>query len=202
MRPSFYPLESFKPLLELTNQWQVMRDELLQLDAPLLDIDRTDKSHDQVFTELNQYLDRGGDYGWLKGWGQAGGNRDWVQFALQVQDRPIEAARASFPRTLQLLGALRGIKVCSLARLAAHSFLTCHRHPEILGEGLLQMHITLSAATEGNYAYLNVNGQFHQHRTGEAVIFDGSLDHFVVNASNTERTILYLEFDKARMASR
>ncbi|EJL95499.1 aspartyl/asparaginyl beta-hydroxylase-like dioxygenase [Pseudomonas sp. GM102] len=202
MRPSFYPLDSFKPLLELKNNWQIIRDELSRLQAPLLDIDRTDKSHAQVFTELNQHMLQGGDYGWLKGWGQAGGNRDWVQFALQVQNQPIEAARAFFPETLKLLDALDGLKVCSLARLAAHSFLSCHRHPEVFTEGLLQMHITLSAADERNYAYLNVNGEFHQHRMGEAVIFDGSLDHFVVNASEVERTILYLEFDKARMASR
>ncbi|MGE8187535.1 aspartyl/asparaginyl beta-hydroxylase domain-containing protein [Pseudomonas sp. NPDC086278] len=199
MRPAFYALDTFPALANLAANWQLMQQELLDLQAPLLDIDRTDKDHQQVHGEVIAHLNQGGHYGWLKGWGDAGGNRDWVQYPLMFRDQPIAPALAALPKTLALLSAVSGVKVAALARLEPHSWLSTHRHPEVLDEGLLQMHLTLGAASDRNYAYLNVAGEFHQHHCGAAVIFDGSQDHFVVNASDAPRTILYLEFEQARL---
>jgi hypothetical protein len=60
----------------------------------------------------------------------------------------------------------------------------------------LQLHLPIITAKEQNYAYLNVNGEFRQHTAGEPIIFDGSLDHFVLNESPSDRIILYMEFKK------
>ncbi|MFJ3006539.1 aspartyl/asparaginyl beta-hydroxylase domain-containing protein [Pseudomonas fluorescens] len=199
MRPAFYPLDDFPPLAELAAQWPLMQHEVLTLQAPVLDIDRTDKAHEQIHHEVTTHLQQGGHYGWLKGWGEAGGNRDWVQYPLLFRDQVLPPARAALPRTVALLETLAGLKVAALARLEPHAWLSTHRHPEVCEEGLLQMHLTLGAAAERNYAYLNVAGEFYQHRCGTAVIFDGSQDHFVVNASDAPRTILYLEFEQARL---
>ncbi|MFJ2462524.1 aspartyl/asparaginyl beta-hydroxylase domain-containing protein [Pseudomonas sp. NPDC087615] len=199
MRPAFYPLNEFPRLAELAAQWPLMHQELLALQAPVLDIDRTDKPHEQIHHEVTAHLQQGGRYGWLKGWGEAGGNRDWVQYPLVFRDQALAPARAALPQTLALLDAVRGLKVAALARLAPHAWLSTHRHPEVGEEGLLQMHLTLEAACERNYAYLNVAGEFHQHHCGAAAIFDGSQDHFVVNASDAPRSILYLEFQQARL---
>ncbi|QXI31257.1 aspartyl/asparaginyl beta-hydroxylase domain-containing protein [Pseudomonas vanderleydeniana] len=201
MQPAFYPLSDFPALAHLASQCPLIQQELLALRAPLLDIDRTDKPHQAVHGELTAHLQQGGAYGWLKGWGEAGGNRDWVQYPLVFQDCPIAPAQAALPRTLALLQAIPGLKVAALARLEPHAWLSTHRHPEVHEEGLLQMHLTLSAASERNYAYLNVAGEFHRHDSGAAVVFDGSLDHFVVNASDEPRTILYLEFARARLSA-
>ncbi|GLZ23056.1 aspartyl/asparaginyl beta-hydroxylase domain-containing protein [Burkholderia plantarii] len=62
----------------------------------------------------------------------------------------------------------------------------------------MQMHITLDAASERGFAYLNVAGHFNQNRVGNAIVFDGSLDHFALNASPQPRTIFYLEFERAK----
>ncbi|WP_085640761.1 MULTISPECIES: aspartyl/asparaginyl beta-hydroxylase domain-containing protein [unclassified Pseudomonas] len=200
MDPAFYPLDTFPALAALADRWTVMRQELLALHAPLLDIDRTDKPHQEVHDEVSAHLRQGGAYGWLKGWGESGGNRDWLQYPLLFRDEPIAPALAALPQTLAMLGEVGGLKVAALARLASQAFLPRHRHPEIRAEGLLQMHLTLDAAHERNDAYLNVAGEFHRHRCGAAAVFDGSLDHFVVNASEAPRTLLYLEFDRARLA--
>jgi beta-hydroxylase len=92
------------------------------------------------------------------------------------------------------LSDVPGVKVAAFVRLAPDGFLGAHRHPELREEGLLQMHLTLEAADEANYAYLNVEGEFRQHVPGEGFVFDGSLDHFALNASPEDRVILYLEF--------
>ncbi|MCV4269345.1 aspartyl/asparaginyl beta-hydroxylase domain-containing protein [Pseudomonas capsici] len=198
MTTAFYALEDFPQLANLVAHCSVIQEELATLDAPLLEIDRTNKQHQQVHEELTEHLQQGGDYGWLKGWGAEGGNRDWTQYALLFRDTPIGPAQATMPRTLELFKPLKGIKVVALARMAPHSFLSLHRHPELTNEGLLQMHITLSAANEANYSYLNVAGEFYHQKPGTGAIFDGSLDHFAVNATPVQRTIIYMEFEKEK----
>ena len=75
----------------------------------------------------------------------------------------------------------------------------CSQKPFLLliyKESLLQFHLPIITAPERNYAYLNVMGEFRQHVEGEPIIFDGSLDHFAINESDVDRTIVYMEFKK------
>jgi hypothetical protein len=61
------------------------------------------------------------------------------------------------------------------------------------------MHVALSEISSRNYAYFNVAGEFRQYTSRNAFVFDGSNDHFAVNASSEERVILYLEFSKDKL---
>lgn len=192
----FYEIKDFPKLRYLAENWEVIRDEFINLDAPLLNINRVDKTHQEVLDELIMHMQQGGEYGWLKGWGQDGPNSDWIQYALVAFDSIIPYAKDKMPRTIDLLGSIQGIKVCALVTLRANSFISSHRHPELHEQGLLQLHITLDTSITRNFAYLNVNGEFKQHISGSAIVFDGSLDHFAVNASSCDRTILYMEFEK------
>lgn len=191
---AFYQIEDFPALKALVENWQIVRDEFMGLDAPLLDINRVGKEHDEVYTKVMKYMEAGGTYGWLQGWGDNGVNPDWLQYGLVMFDSAIPYAKATMPKTIELLDNIQGIKVCALVTLKSNSFIGAHRHPEIEEEDLLQLHITLDASAERNFAYLNVNGEFRQHVSGSAFIFDGSLYHFAINASSYNRTILYMEF--------
>ncbi|NEP12736.1 MAG: aspartyl/asparaginyl beta-hydroxylase domain-containing protein [Symploca sp. SIO2C1] len=192
----FYEIQDFPKLKALADNWEIIRDEFINLNAPLLHINRVNKSHTEVYDELVEHMEQGGEYGWLKGWGQDGPNSDWIQYGLVILDSVIPYAIDKMPETIELLRSIQGIKVCALVKLKSNSFITSHTHPEIKEEGLLQLHITLDAAMERNFAYLNVNGEFKQHKSGSAVVFDGSLHHFALNASSCDRTILYMEFEK------
>jgi beta-hydroxylase len=196
-RPAFHPLHDFPKLEPLGRHWQAIREEFLALHAPVLDIDRLDKTHAEVFAELGRHLDRGGEFGWMLGWPD---NPNWIQYALVLNDAPLPFVRNAFPKTLALVAQLSGIKVCGFSRILPNGFLPTHRHPELIAENLLQCHLTIDAPTEDNYCYLNVGGEFRQHTNGAMFVFDGSLDHFAVNASTAPRTILYLEFDRSRAA--
>ncbi len=189
---SFYPAESFPEISALGAGWQAIRAEFLALRAPLLDIDRVDKTHAEVFAEIQQHVEGGGQFGWLQGWRE---NPRWIQYALVLNDEPLPFVVDLFPQTLALLRRFSGIKVAGFSQLQPHGFLSTHRHPELAEEGLLQCHVTIDAPDDRNYCYLNVGGDFRQHTNGGTLVFDGSLDHFAVNASDTSRTILYLEFD-------
>jgi hypothetical protein len=157
-------------------------------------INREGKTHDKMAEEITSVVSAGGDYGWIGGWGSTGERGDWTQLGLVMHDRPVPFLGAAFPRTLNLLSAIIGVKVAAFVRLRSNSFLPTHSHPELRSEGLLQMHLTLDAAETSNYAYLNVQGEFYRHDIGTGVVFDGSQPHFGVNASNVDRTILYIEF--------
>jgi aspartyl/asparaginyl beta-hydroxylase (cupin superfamily) len=198
-RPSFYDVDQFPLLKELAEKWVIIRDEFRQLQTQVMDINRVDKTHEEVLAEIENYINCGSPYGWVQGWGQGGANKQWIQYGLIVHDAVVPFITNEMPETLNFLEKIKGIKVCALVTMHPQSSLPCHQHPEILDEGLLQMHLPIETAEVNNYAYLNVNGEFRQHTCGEALIFDGSLDHFALNESNKNRTILYLEFNKHQL---
>ena len=195
MRPAFFDLEEFPDLVSLARAWPEMRQDLDALHAPLMDVDRVNKPHAAVVDEVARRVAAGEAFGWVKGWGKAGGDPDWTQYGLVLSDQPIPFAKA--PRTLALLAGLRGIKVAAFVRLAPGTLLPVHTHPEVASEGLLQAHVTLKAPSPTASCLLNVAGNVRQHATGCTLVFDGSLPHWALNASDDERVILYLEFHRA-----
>ncbi|NQY62447.1 MAG: aspartyl/asparaginyl beta-hydroxylase domain-containing protein [Alteromonadaceae bacterium] len=197
MQRSFYPIADFPKLAELGKHWQTIQNEFYALNAPVIPINRVNKDFTAVYNEIKTHMQNDGEYGWLLGWGgKTGENPDWLQYGLIANYNPIPWASTSMPKTLELLKNIPGIKVCGLATMKPNCYLATHTHPEISIEQLLQFHITLDTLQTSNYNYLNVNGEFNQNETGESVIFDGSLEHFAINASTANRTILYIEFKK------
>lgn len=200
MRQPFYELQDFPKLHALSNNWETISAEFKRIDAPIMDINRVGKSISEVMAEIDGHMQQGLPYGWLMGWGDNDmPMRDWVQYALMAYDTPVPAAQASMPKTMELLKQVGGINLCALLRLEPQVFLRTHHHGDAWDDGLLHMQITLDAAEERNYAYLNVCGEFRQSSSGSAVIFDGSLDHFAVNASFVQRTVMYVEFDREKL---
>lgn len=200
-RPPFYSLEDFPHLNELCKNWKIIQQEFLQINSPLMNVDREGKKYDEVIRNIQQELQNGNPYGWIRGWGKNGGNDDWIQYGLLSYNSNVNALLEPFisntiPKTLKMIKKINGIKICAFVKLKAHSTLSCHTHPEIYEESLLQLHLPIVTASKKNYAYLNVMGEFKQHICGEPIIFDGSLDHFAINESDEDRTILYIEFKR------
>lgn len=199
MRPSFYDPSHFPKLQHLANNWEVIRKEFLALNAPTLTINRVGKQITDIVNEVDEHMAAGGQYGWIWGWGD---NMEvmpeWTQYGLMAYDTPIPYAREAMPETIELLTRIPGVKLCALLRMEPNVFLGTHAHTGTWEEGLLHMQLTIDAPVTGNYAYLNVNGNFNQSTNGNLVIFDGSLDHFAVNASRDFRTVLYLEFHREK----
>lgn len=202
-RSAFYSITEFPKLQQLCNQWEVVRDEFLQLGAPMMQTHREGekKHYAEVIQDIKEEVEISGVYGWIRGWGAEGGNNNWIQYGLMSSDEYVNEMVRPFveyvvPNTYQLIAKIQGIKICAFVTLKAQTILHCHTHPEIFDEGLLQLHLPLVTAVNRNYAYLNVNGEFRQHICGKPIIFDGSLDHFAINESNEDRSILYIEFKR------
>lgn len=201
-RAAFYAIEDFPELKEICLNWELIREELLQLDASVMNIHREGKKYAEVIENIMAEMKQGKEYGWIQGWGKNGGNDEWIQFGLlsfneQVNTILEPLISRMLPKTHEMIRKIKGVKICAFAKLKSQSMLHCHTHPEIHDEGLLQLHLPLVTAKEKNYAYLNVMGEFRQHQCGKPIIFDGSLDHFAINESDEDRTILYVEFKTA-----
>jgi aspartyl/asparaginyl beta-hydroxylase (cupin superfamily) len=198
-RPAYYSVNEFPQLHEICQNWETMREEFAKLDAPVMNFDREGKTYQEDIENVITAFAVNKQYGWLKGWGKEGGNDSWTQYGIlcyndQVNDIFKPYLSNILPKTYEMLSKIGGIKICAFVKLKAHAMLPCHTHEEIHNEGLLQLHLPLITASEKNYAYLNVKGEFKQHICGEPIIFDGSLDHFAINESDEDRIILYLEF--------
>jgi aspartyl/asparaginyl beta-hydroxylase (cupin superfamily) len=190
----YHPVEAFPLIAELAGKWLAIREEFLALDAPLTPLHRFGKTYAEVGRDVQAYIEQGGEYGWMAGWGKHGANPAWLQYPLIAFEQPSPFVMETMPLTLELLRPIPAIQTCALVTLKAGGALPVHDHPEFRQHGFLLLHLTLDAAAERNYAYLNVAGEWRQHAVGSAIVFDGAEDHFVVNESAADRTILYLEF--------
>ncbi|MGI4859536.1 MAG: aspartyl/asparaginyl beta-hydroxylase domain-containing protein [Janthinobacterium lividum] len=195
-RQAFYELDDFPRLAAIADAWPAMHAEFSRLDAPIMPINRQGKSHETVVREVVQHVSSGHTYGWMHGWGMDGPNRDWMQYGLVAGGKAVPWAVSTMPETVRLLASTTGVQTAALSWLRKHTLLSTHTHPELERERLLQMHVTLTETDERNYAYFNVAGEFRHYSSRNAFVFDGSNDHFAVNASSTDRVILYLEFKR------
>lgn len=194
-RPAFYPLDEFPRLMEFARHWPLIQQEAMQLDAPLMAVDRVGRTHEQVVQAVMEAVNQGHPYGWVAGWGPQGINTQWRQYGLRYGQLYPFDVESRMPSTVALLRQLPGVKVCSLSRLTGPAVLPVHTHDELPKENLLQFHLALGNPSEDCAAYLQVGGVFWKQSAGAAAVFDGSLPHFAVNASLLPRTILYMEFN-------
>lgn len=191
---SFYQLSNFPNLKILVENWQIIREEALSLDKYNLNINRVNKDHEVVAEEILKKIKLNKKNGWVDGWNNKNEiNKSWIQYGIMIYDQ--EVPYSNMPETIKLLKKITGVKVAALNILKAESILGTHTHPEMLTEGMAQMHISLNAP-EPKQSYLSINGDFFEHLTGNHVIFNGAYPHFAINAGKQDRMILYLEFKK------
>lgn len=201
---NFYEPEAFGQLDEIISNYEIIKKEYSELKIPVMQVDREGKHYDQVILDVIQQVNNGKDYGWIKGWGAEGGNEKWLQLGLYSYNEMVNELilepffKRNMPQTFDMIKKIEGLYMCALVNLKSRTILSCHNHPYIEEEQLLQLHLPLVTANINNYNYINCNGEFRQHVVGIPIIFDGSLDHFALNESDEDRIILYVEFKKKK----
>ena len=199
---NYYKPEQFSQLQEIISNYKIIREEFMNLQVPVMKVDREEKHYAEVISEVIQQVSNGSPYGWVKGWGAEGGNDKWLQLGLYSYDNNVNELllipffREKMPKTFEMIKRLEGVFMCALVNLKPRTILTRHSHPYIEEQSLLQLHLPLVTAQNDNYNYINCNGEFKQHIEGVPIIFDGSLDHFALNESDEDRIILYIEFKR------
>lgn len=100
-----------------------------------------------------------------------------------------------FPETIHFLREIRSLNFSALSRLHSKSKLAPHRHNNPRS---LIFHMGIIIPPDQSCG-LRVNGETHLWtQTGDAVIFDDTLEHSAWNDSDEERIVLYIDFVRPR----
>lgn len=161
----------FPQLDLLRDNWQVIRDEALQLnDAGRI---RAAERHNDA--SFNSFFKQG-----------------WKRFYLKWYGEPLPSAEALCPKTVELLGRIPDIKAAMFATLAPHSKLNPHRDPFA---GSLRYHLGLITPNSAQ-CRIFVDGEEHVWGDGKDVVFDETYVHWVENKTDQTRVILFADVER------
>ena len=113
----------------------------------------------------------------------------WRVFMLYILGHKPEANRALCPVTSQLLDGIPNLVQAFFSVLDPGKSIPLHEGPYY---GYLRYHLALRVPQE-NPPCIIVNSQKHTWKEGEAVLFDDSWPHEVVNNSNERRIVLIVD---------
>jgi aspartate beta-hydroxylase len=113
----------------------------------------------------------------------------WNVFMLEILGHRLEANRALCPQTCRVLDRVPGVIQAFFSILEPGKSIPEHEGPY---RGYLRYHLGLRVPKE-RPPKLVVNGQTFVWREGEAVLFDDSWPHAVVNDSPETRAVLIID---------
>ncbi len=162
---------NFPQLSLLKNNWEIIRDEALDLEREEL-IKGSDKYNDMGF---NSFFRRG-----------------WKRFYLKWYDDFHPSAKKYCPKTIELLQAIPEIKAAMFAVLPGGSELLMHRDPYA---GSLRYHLGL-ITPNSEQCHIVVDGQSYAWKDGDDVIFDETYIHYAENKTDIDRIILFCDVQR------
>lgn len=171
MDPALYP--ELKPI---TENWEVIRDEVLALHSKNLLKNTTDPNS-------KSYYDIGFrtfyKYGWSK-------------FYLKWYGHTHKSAVQNCPKTVELLNSVPMVNGAMFSILPPGSKLTRHLDPVACS---LRFHLGLKTPNSDD-CFISVDEQVYSWRDGEPFIFDETYLHFAKNNSDKDRLILMCDIDR------
>ncbi len=165
----YYDEKEFPELKNLTDNWQVIREEALRLQDHI----KASQSHNDA--GFNTFFKRG-----------------WKRFYLKWYDDAHPSARTLCPVTSELLEKIPSVKAAMFAELPAGSHLGKHRDPYA---GSVRYHLGLSTPNDDN-CLIDVDGEPHSWRDGQAVFFDETYVHWAQNKTDKTRIILFCDVER------
>lgn len=163
--------EDFPNLQLLDDNWEVIRDEALNLQQ-IAKIKAAEKNDDAGF---NSFFKAG-----------------WKRFYLKWYEASHPSAEEFCPKTVALLRQVPSVKAAMFAYLAPGGVLNPHRDPYA---GSLRYHMGLATPNDDR-CFIDVDGIKYSWRDGKSVIFDETYIHWVHNDTDQERLILFCDLER------
>ncbi|MEM1136637.1 MAG: aspartyl/asparaginyl beta-hydroxylase domain-containing protein [Bacteroidota bacterium] len=164
----FIDLNHFKGLQKITENWEVIKEEALQMEHSAL-IKGSMKYDDIGF---NSFFRRG-----------------WKRFYLKWYGDYHNSALESCPKTIELIEQTPGIKAAMFVVLPAGSRLPSHRDPF---SGSLRYHLGLITPNSED-CFIDVDDEKYSWKDGEAVLFDETYIHHAENNTDKDRLIFFCD---------
>ena len=167
----FLNVDEVDDLAMLRDNWQIIRDEALGLQAEGK-IKAADKLNDVGF---NSFFRTG-----------------WTRFYLKWYGDPLPSALEKCPKTIELLNNTKSVKAAMFASLPSGGVLKPHRDPFA---GALRYHLGLVTPNDDD-CYILVDGQKHVWNDGKDVLFDETFIHEAHNKTDQNRIILFCDINR------
>jgi beta-hydroxylase len=169
-KPLFSP-HDFPQLASLRDNWEIIRDEALQL---------SNEGHIRAATGHN---DAGFNSFFKEG---------WRRFYLTWYGESIPSAQTLCPKTVALLKATQGVNAAMFALLPPGGKLNPHRDPFA---GSLRYHLGLVTPNSPD-CNIYVDGEKYFWRDGEDIMFDETYVHWAENKTDVTRIILFCDIER------
>jgi beta-hydroxylase len=166
-----HPTERFPELKPLRDNWQTIRDEAVAL---------FDEGRIRAAAKNNDW----GFYSFFKS--------GWKRFYLKWYEDFLPSARATCPKTVELLNSIPTIHGAMFALLPPGAKLGAHRDPFA---GSLRYHLGL-VTPNSDKCHIFVDGVECVWRDGEDFVFDETFIHRAENATDVTRIILFCDVER------
>ncbi len=166
---AYFDTAGFPELQVLTDNWQAIREEGLQLQENIKASSRNDDAG------FNTFFKRG-----------------WKRFYLKWYSDAHPSARKLCPLTTKLVSQMPLVKAAMFAEIPPGSHLGKHRDPYA---GSIRLHLGLKTPNDDR-CFIEVDRQRYSWRDGKAVLFDETFVHWVENGTDQSRLILMCDIER------
>ena len=168
---AFIPVTEFPEMKPIQDNWEIIRDEALALNAG------------GAITAATGYNDIGFNSFFRTG---------WKRFHLCWYGKEMPSAQLQCPKTVALLKSIPTIKAAVFASLPPGATLVRHRDPYA---GSLRYHIGLVTPNDPK-CFIDVDGERYFWKDGESVIFDETYIHYAGNETDHQRIVLFCDVER------
>ena len=175
-RQSIIDLENFHELDEIQNNWETIREEVLNL------------YQQQYFEKTKQPESQGSyDIGFRTFF-----KYGWSKFYLKWYGYTHDSAKKLCPNTVRILEQIPSVNGAMFSVLPVNGQLTRHLDPIACS---LRYHLGLDTPNSDD-CFINIDGVSYSWRNGKALLFDETYPHFAKNNSDHYRLILMCDVDR------
>lgn len=175
-RPPIMDMAKFPELAELNDNWEVVRDEAMAL----MSAGGFESISDP---EQASYYDIGFRTFYKYG---------WTKYYLTWYGYTHESAKASCPKTVELLSRIPSVNGAMFSMLPPGGQLTRHLDPVACS---LRYHLGLKTPNDDR-CYISIDNQQYSWRDGEPLLFDVTFLHFARNDAEQPRLILMCDIER------
>jgi beta-hydroxylase len=162
---------NFPELKKLRDNWQIIRDEALQL----MEQGRIAAATGHNDLGFNSFFKNG-----------------WKRFYVKWYDAPLPSALEHCPKTVELLEQVSTVHGAMFALLPPGGKLNPHRDPFA---GSLRYHLGLATPNDDG-CRIYIDGNMYSWRDGQDIVFDETYVHSAANDTQQMRVILFCDVER------
>lgn len=186
----FYTTEKYPNMKILEDNYEIIKKEIPNFIFENITVKRKRDDWGEKAENLFKILQTNKE--WIFSW-QA--EDRWFTFPLMYKNYPIGSAEEICPNTIKILKSLGNIKTCGFTLLYPKSSLDIHTDAVGPTFNSMALNMLLTGTNSDLNIYYNNIKHTYNHEDGKAVIFNSELLHNASNNSDTNRVILYVDFE-------